>query len=83
MAVSAQKLAQQFGEAAEGLSASFPGSRTSLERVQELFLKCVWLKSESRIVDSWHGLGQTIREAQELGTAFERLESIHRLMLSY
>jgi hypothetical protein len=67
LACTSQTLTERFGDAAEQLSSSFPASRTSLERVQEQFLKGAWLKSESKIVESWHALGSTIREAQELG----------------
>ncbi|KAH7389641.1 hypothetical protein DE146DRAFT_758943 [Phaeosphaeria sp. MPI-PUGE-AT-0046c] len=67
LACDSQVLTDRFSSAAEQLSQSFEASNTTLERVQEQFLKGVWLKSESRIVDSWHALGCTIREAQELG----------------
>ncbi|CAE7194362.1 hypothetical protein PTNB73_08631 [Pyrenophora teres f. teres] len=67
LACSSQTLTERFSDAAEELSRSFEASRTSIERVQELFLKGAWLKSESKIVESWHALSRTIREAQELG----------------
>jgi len=69
LACTSQALTDRFSDAAEQLSESFSASDTCLERVQERFLKCAWLKSESRIVESWHTLGCTIREAQELGIA--------------
>lgn len=68
LACSSQALTERFASAAEQLSQSFEASNTSIERVQEQFLKGAWLKSESKIVESWHALGCTIREAQELGT---------------
>jgi hypothetical protein len=67
LACTSQVLTDRFSDAAEQLSQSFSASETSLERVQEGFLKGAWLKSESRIVESWHALSCTIREAQELG----------------
>jgi hypothetical protein len=67
LACDSQVLSDRFAAAADQLSESFQASNTTIERVQEQFLKGVWLKSESRIVDSWHALGSTIREAQELG----------------
>lgn len=67
LACNSQQLTDRFSDAAEQLSQSFTASNTSIERVQEQFLKGAWLKSESRIVESWHALGCTIREAQELG----------------
>ncbi|KAF2690949.1 hypothetical protein K458DRAFT_412264 [Lentithecium fluviatile CBS 122367] len=67
LACSSQALTDRFSAAAEELSKSFSASNTCLERVQEQFLKGAWLKSESRIVESWHALSSTIREAQELG----------------
>ncbi|KAF2025129.1 hypothetical protein EK21DRAFT_77215 [Setomelanomma holmii] len=67
LACDSQALTDRFASAAEELSASFSASNTTIERVQEQFLKGAWLKSESKIVESWHALGCTIREAQELG----------------
>jgi hypothetical protein len=67
LACNCQTLTERFADAAEELSQSFEASRTSIERVQEQFLKGAWLKSESKIVESWHALSRTIREAQELG----------------
>ncbi|KAF2021511.1 hypothetical protein BU24DRAFT_362141 [Aaosphaeria arxii CBS 175.79] len=67
LACSSQQLTERFGGAADQLSSTFPPSKSSLERVQEQFLRGAWLKSESKIVESWHALGSTIREAQELG----------------
>lgn len=67
LACNCQQLTERFGNAADQLSATFAPSRSTLERVQEQFLKGAWLKAESKIVESWHTLGSTIREAQELG----------------
>jgi hypothetical protein len=67
LACSSQTLTERFAAAAEQLSNSFTASNTTIERVQEQFLKGAWLKSESKIVESWHALSRTIREAQELG----------------
>ncbi|XPT00697.1 hypothetical protein M3J09_009847 [Ascochyta lentis] len=67
LACNLQQLTDRFSDAAEQLSQSFEASKTCIERVQEQFLKGAWLKSESKIVESWHALGCTIREAQELG----------------
>jgi hypothetical protein len=67
LACDSQALTDRFASAAEQLSQSFEASNTTIERVQEQFLKGAWLKSESKIVESWHALGCTIRAAQELG----------------
>ncbi|KAF2849056.1 hypothetical protein T440DRAFT_490894 [Plenodomus tracheiphilus IPT5] len=67
LACSSQMLTERFADAAEQISRDFVASNISIERVQEQFLKCAWLKAESRMVESWHTLGSTIREAQELG----------------
>ncbi|KAL5371577.1 hypothetical protein DPSP01_014169 [Paraphaeosphaeria sporulosa] len=67
LAGSPKIITNRFHDAAEQLSNSFSTSNTCVERVQELFFQCAWLRSESRIVESWHSLGRTIREAQELG----------------
>ncbi|KAF2872342.1 hypothetical protein BDV95DRAFT_491779 [Massariosphaeria phaeospora] len=67
MACSLQVLAERFYTAAEQLTVSFTAAKTCIERVQEQFLKCAYLKGESKMVESWHALGCTVREAQELG----------------
>jgi hypothetical protein len=67
LACDSQVLTERFALAAEQLSQSFEASKTTIERVQEQFLQCAWLKSESKMVEAWHALGCTIREAQELG----------------
>lgn len=67
LACRSQILTERLADAAEEISRDFVASNTSIERVQEQFLKCAWLKAESRIVESWHTLGSAIREAQELG----------------
>ncbi|KAF1921752.1 hypothetical protein BDU57DRAFT_437295 [Ampelomyces quisqualis] len=66
LACDSQLISDRFASAAEQLNQSFDSSNLTIERIQEQFLKGVWLKSESRIVDSWHALGCTIRAAQEL-----------------
>ncbi|KAF2004882.1 hypothetical protein P154DRAFT_21295 [Amniculicola lignicola CBS 123094] len=72
LACSYQTLTERFSRAADQLSASFSPSEISVERVQEQFLRGAWLKSESKIVESWHALGCSIRAAQELGLDKER-----------
>ncbi|KAF2199494.1 hypothetical protein GQ43DRAFT_457134 [Delitschia confertaspora ATCC 74209] len=67
LTTSAQNLTERFNHAAEQLSATFTPETTSLIRVQDLFMKGIWLNSESLLVQSWHNLGVVIREAQELG----------------
>ncbi|KAL6158368.1 hypothetical protein ACJQWK_03872 [Exserohilum turcicum] len=67
LACTSQTLTERFSEAADELSRSFAASKTCIERVQEQFMKGAWLKSESKIVESWHTLSRVIREAQELG----------------
>lgn len=67
LACDSQVLTDRFATAAEQLSQSFPASNMTIERVQEQFLKGAWLKSESKIVESWHALSGTIRAAQEMG----------------
>ncbi|CBX92036.1 hypothetical protein LEMA_P047420.1 [Plenodomus lingam JN3] len=67
LACSSQALTERLANAAEQISRDFLASNTSIERIQEGFLKSAWLKAESKIVESWHTLGSTIREAQELG----------------
>jgi hypothetical protein len=72
LACSSQAITKKFDVAADQLSNTFDAPKTCLERVQELFLKGAWLKSESRMIESWHMLGRAIHEAQELGTNIQR-----------
>ena len=69
---SSQAITDRFGIAADQISMTFDTPKTCLERVQELFLKAAWLKSESRMIEAWHVLGRAIHEAQELGTMTPR-----------
>jgi hypothetical protein len=71
LACDSHVLSNRFASAAERLSQSFAASNITIERVQEQFLKAVWLKCESKIVESWHALSGTIRVAQELGKAHD------------
>ena len=64
---SAQALTERFHNAAEKLSATMKPGKGGLQGVQQLFLKAVWYKSEGLFVQSWHALGEAIREAQEIG----------------
>jgi hypothetical protein len=68
LACSSQAITEKFDVAADQLSKTFDAHKICLERVQELFLKAAWLKSESRMIEAWHMLGRAIHEAQELGT---------------
>ena len=68
LACSSQAITKKFDGAADQISMAFNTPKTCLQRVQELFLKAAWLKSESRMVEAWHVLGRAIHEAQELGT---------------
>ncbi|KAH8701496.1 hypothetical protein GQ44DRAFT_778617 [Phaeosphaeriaceae sp. PMI808] len=67
LACDSQILNDRFASTAEQLIRSSEASNTTIERVQEQFLKGAWPKSESKIVESWHALGCAIRQAQELG----------------
>ncbi|KAF2742459.1 hypothetical protein M011DRAFT_267128 [Sporormia fimetaria CBS 119925] len=70
-------LTVRLTNAADELALSFPAATTSLARVQEKYLKACWLKSDYRMVASWHALGSAVREAQELG--IDRDEGIEYL----
>lgn len=60
-------LSTTYSNAACELATLLARSQTTLPRAQQWFLRASWLKSEGRAVESWHALGQAIREAQELG----------------
>jgi hypothetical protein len=62
-----QILTERFNRSADQLSQTFHPEKPSLTKVQQLFLRGAWLKSESMLVQSWHTLGTAVREAQELG----------------
>jgi hypothetical protein len=63
---SAEKLTWRFHRAAEKLSSTFAPGEGGLEQVQQLFLTATWYKGEGLVVDSWHALGGSVKEAQEL-----------------
>jgi hypothetical protein len=68
LSVTVQALVDRFHMAAEKISKEFsPEDGSNLMRVQILFLRGVWEKSESMFIASWHTLGAAVREAQELG----------------
>ena len=60
-------LSAKYSNAACELATLLAPNQASLPRIQQWFLRASWLKSEGRAVESWHALGQAIREAQELG----------------
>lgn len=64
----AQSMTDRFHAAAKKLSSSIPRGSGGVVQVQQLFLEASWRKSEASMVESWHALGEAIREAQEIGT---------------
>lgn len=68
LAENAQSLTERFHQAAEKLSSTFAPGQGGLAQVQQLFLTATWFKSEGLIVDAWHALGSSVKEAQELCT---------------
>jgi len=62
-----RSLSAAYSNTACELSTLLAPYQATLPRVQQWFLRASWLKSEGRAVESWHALGQAIREAQELG----------------
>ena len=63
-----QVLTEKFHAAAEELSRSVLPGKGGIAHVQALLLGMMWYKCEAKFIDSWHALGTTIREAQELGS---------------
>lgn len=61
-----QQLTERFHDAAHELSCTIPIGYSHLINIQQRLLSCYWLKSEARLVESWHVLSSAIREAQEL-----------------
>ncbi|KAI5779365.1 fungal-specific transcription factor domain-containing protein [Geopyxis carbonaria] len=62
-----RNLSTTYSNSACELAALLSATQATLPRVQQWFLRASWLKSEGRAVEAWHSLGQSIREAQELG----------------
>ncbi|KAI5814655.1 fungal-specific transcription factor domain-containing protein [Pyronema omphalodes] len=60
-------LSSRYSNAAIEMAQILGRHKSTLPRVQTWFLRASWLKSEGRAVESWHALGQAIREAQEVG----------------
>lgn len=63
----AQSMTERLHAAAKRLSASVPRGSGGVIQVQQLFLEASWYKSEAHVVESWHALSASIREAQEIG----------------
>jgi hypothetical protein len=70
-----KSLSATYSNAACELASLLASSQATLPRVQQWFLRASWLKSEGRPVESWHALGQAIREAQEMGLHKEQPRS--------
>lgn len=60
-------LSTRYSNAAVEMAQGLGRHKSTLPRVQTWFLRASWLKSEGRAIESWHALGQAIREAQEVG----------------
>lgn len=70
MLQSVQDLKEKYHEAAQDLSRALHPGSGGIANVQQLLLCSFWFKSESKYVDAWHALGNTIHEAQEQGKRF-------------
>lgn len=73
----AQSMTERFHAAAQRLSSSIPRGSGGVVQVQQLFLEASWWKSEANMIESWHALSVTIREAQEIGES--QAESVQYL----
>lgn len=60
-------VASEFSDAGRQISALFGPCEVSLPKVQAGLLRACFLKTTGSVVGAWHTLGQTIRNAQELG----------------
>ncbi|KAJ3453988.1 hypothetical protein MRS44_018620 [Fusarium solani] len=61
-----QQLTERFYDAAHELGSTIPIGYSHLINIQQRLLSCYWLKSEARLIESWHILNSAIREAQQL-----------------
>ncbi|OAR00305.1 hypothetical protein LLEC1_05091 [Akanthomyces lecanii] len=67
-------VATEFSDAGQQVSAIFGPREVTMVKVQAGLLRACFEKTTGLVVEAWHTLGQTIRDAQELG--------LHRLTLS-
>lgn len=67
-------VAAEFSDAGRQVSAIFGPREVTLIKVQAGLLRTCFEKTTGLVAEAWHTLGQTIRDAQELG--------LHRLTLS-
>jgi hypothetical protein len=67
LGMSCQAFTEKLHDATEELSVTFRPGEGDLNQVQQLFHAVIWLKSESRFVESWHVCASAIQLAQELG----------------
>jgi hypothetical protein len=73
----AENLSQRYHQAAEKLSAVFDPGEGGLTQVYQLLLTASWYKAKADFIKSWHALGLSILEAQEMGK-FEMLDCFGR-----
>jgi hypothetical protein len=61
------ELSAEYSELGVSIASLLGRHRPSLLCVQQEFLRASWLKNAGRMVESWHTIGQAVREAQEIG----------------
>lgn len=64
---SVQTLSERYHHAAQRLSSTISPGKGGLSQIQQLFLTAFWYKTEGLFIESWHWLGSSIHQAQELG----------------
>ena len=62
-----RELSKGYSDASCELGNKLSGNQATVARTQAWFLRASWLKSEGRAIESWHLLGNAIRDAYELG----------------
>ncbi|KAJ6785239.1 hypothetical protein PWT90_05117 [Aphanocladium album] len=60
-------VAAEFSDAGRQLSALFGSSEVTVTKVQAGLLRACFEKTTGAVASAWHTLGQTIRDAQEIG----------------
>ncbi|KAJ3494516.1 hypothetical protein NLG97_g4034 [Lecanicillium saksenae] len=60
-------VAAEFSDAGRQLSALFGSSEVTMTKVQAGLLRACFEKTTGAVANAWHTLGQTIRDAQEIG----------------
>jgi len=72
-----QELSSDYADCAAKILLLLGKERTTLLSIQMALLRASWLKNDGQVVESWHALGQAVRDAQQIGLHQDGQSSAH------